>query len=69
MPSPSIPVVLFRSTGRSVTRAGLGGEGVLGSNGRGAEAMEVIRAAIVVDIGYFDCARELAYYRGGDVNP
>ena len=64
MPSPSIPVVLFGSTGRSVTRAGLGGEGVLGANGRGAEAVEVIRAAIEVGIGYYDCARELADYRG-----
>lgn len=56
----AIPAVLFGSTGRSVTRVGLGGEGVLRTNGRGAEAMEVIRAAIDAGIGYFDCARVYA---------
>ena len=60
----AVPVVLFGSTGRSVTRAGLVGEGVLRTNGGGAEAVEVIRAAIEVGIGCYDCARELAYYRG-----
>ena len=37
---------------------------MLRTNGRGAEAVEVIRAAIEVGIGYYDCARELADYRG-----
>ena len=37
---------------------------MLRTNGRGAEAVEVIRAAIEVGIGYYDCARELVDYRG-----
>ncbi len=55
-----IPTVLFGSTGHSVTRVGLGGEGVLRTNGRGVEAMEVIGAAIDAGIGYFDSARVYA---------
>lgn len=38
-------------------RVGLGGEGVLRTRGRDAEATAVIRAAITAGIGYFDCAR------------
>jgi len=60
MQPSSIPIVLFGSTGRSVTRIGLGGEGVLRTNGRGAEAAEVIRTALDAGIGYFDSARVYA---------
>ena len=60
MPATSIPTVLFGSAGRSVTRVGLGGEGVLRTNGRGPEAEEVIRAALDAGIGYFDSARVYA---------
>jgi aryl-alcohol dehydrogenase-like predicted oxidoreductase len=56
----SIPNVIFGSTGRRVTRVGLGGEGVLRTNGRVAEAREVIRTAIDAGIGYFDSARVYA---------
>ncbi len=38
-------------------RIGLGGEGVLRTQGRDAEATAVIRAAIDRGVGYFDCAR------------
>jgi aryl-alcohol dehydrogenase-like predicted oxidoreductase len=60
MHSKSLPTVLFGATGRTVTRAGLGGEGVLRTNDRGAEAGEVIRAALAAGIGYFDSARVYA---------
>jgi len=60
MPATSIPTVLFGSAGRSVTRVGLGGEGVLRTNGRSPEAEEVIRAALDAGIGYFDSARVYA---------
>jgi aryl-alcohol dehydrogenase-like predicted oxidoreductase len=56
----SIPNVPFGSTGRSVTRVGLGGEGVLRTNGRAAEANEVIRTAVDAGIAYFDSARVYA---------
>jgi aryl-alcohol dehydrogenase-like predicted oxidoreductase len=60
MQSTPIPIVSFGASGRRVTRIGLGGEGVLRTNGRAAEAAEVIRAAIDVGIGYFDSARVYA---------
>jgi aryl-alcohol dehydrogenase-like predicted oxidoreductase len=60
MQTTSIPTVLFGSTGRSVTRVGLGGEGLLRTNGRSVEAGEVIRAALEAGIGYFDSARVYA---------
>lgn len=60
MPSTLVPTVLFGTTGRSVTRVGLGGEGVLRTNGRFPEAVEVIRTAIDAGIGYFDSARVYA---------
>ena len=56
----SIPTVLFGSTGRSVTRVGLGGEGMLRTIDRRAEAAEVIHTAIDAGIGYFDSARVYA---------
>jgi aryl-alcohol dehydrogenase-like predicted oxidoreductase len=60
MNQKSIPTHLFGATGQPVTRVGLGGEGVLRTNGRGIEAMEVIREALEAGIGYFDSARVYA---------
>jgi aryl-alcohol dehydrogenase-like predicted oxidoreductase len=60
MQSKSIPTVLFGAGRQAVTRVGLGGEGVLRTNGRGAEAAEVIRTALEIGIGYFDSARVYA---------
>jgi aryl-alcohol dehydrogenase-like predicted oxidoreductase len=56
----SIPTTLFGATGQSVTRVGLGGEGILRTNDLRAEAGEVIRAALAAGIGYFDSARVYA---------
>lgn len=47
----------FGSTGREVSLAGLGGEGVLRTYGRLQEAEAVIREAIKQGITYFDSAR------------
>lgn len=47
----------FGSTGRQVSKAGLGGEGVLRTYGRRKEADAVIREAIEKGITYFDSAR------------
>lgn len=59
IPTP-IPTVPFGAAPQAVTRVGLGGEGVLRTNGRGPEAAEVIRAALDAGIGYFDSARVYA---------
>ena len=48
---------MFGITGRHVTRVGLGGEGILRTHGRAAEAREVIRTALEEGISYFDSAR------------
>jgi aryl-alcohol dehydrogenase-like predicted oxidoreductase len=56
----SIPTVSFGSSLHVVTRIGLGGEGVLRTNGRRPEAMQVIHAALDAGIGYFDSARVYA---------
>lgn len=45
------------STQRTVTRAGLGGEGVLRTRGKAAEARAVIEAALAAGLTYFDSAR------------
>ena len=52
----SIPQVPFGSTGVSVTRVGLGGEGVLRTHGREEEARKVIEKALDLGIGYYDTA-------------
>lgn len=57
MSSRSLPTTLLGRTGREVTRIGLGGEGVLRSRGRQAEAGAVLEAALEHGITYFDCAR------------
>lgn len=50
----------FGKTGREVTLVGLGGEGVLRTYGRHAEANAVIMEAINQGIGYFDSAKAYA---------
>jgi len=58
----------FGSTGRKVTRVGLGGEGVLRTYGKTGDAEAVIREAIARGINYFDSARvysDSEVYYGG----
>lgn len=59
----------FGKTGREVTPVGLGGEGVLRTYGRHAEAEAVILEAIGQGIAYFDSARGYAGSEGyyGDI--
>jgi aryl-alcohol dehydrogenase-like predicted oxidoreductase len=47
----------FGRTGRMVTRVGLGGEGILRTQGRSREALSVIQEAQTQGIGYWDSAR------------
>ncbi len=54
----------FGRTGPAVTRVGLGGEGVLRTFGREAEAMAVIETALAEGITYFDCAPAYAGSQG-----
>ncbi|GAB6058563.1 aldo/keto reductase [Desulfonatronum parangueonense] len=56
MVTNEIPKNMFGSSGRSITRVGLGGEGVLRTHGRTDEARAVIRAALDMGIEYFDTA-------------
>ncbi|HYO82827.1 MAG TPA: aldo/keto reductase [Bryobacteraceae bacterium] len=51
-----IPLRDFGSTGRQVTAFGLGGEGVLRTRGREAEATLVIEKALELGVTYFDTA-------------
>ena len=50
----------FGKTGQIVTRVGLGGEGVLRTQGQTPEAQAVIRKALEQGITYFDSARAYA---------
>jgi predicted aldo/keto reductase-like oxidoreductase len=52
----AIPCRLLGRTGQSVTIFGLGGEGVLRTHGRAAEAVAVIQAALDQGVSYFDTA-------------
>ena len=52
--------VFFGATGQQVSFVGLGGEGVLRTVGREAEARAVIREALAQGITYFDSARVYA---------
>lgn len=52
----SIPTTAFTPEGPRVTRVGLGGEGVLRTFGREAEARTVIEEALAQGITYFDTA-------------
>ena len=58
----------FGKSQQTVTRTGLGGEGILRTHGRESEAHAVIQAAIDQGITYFDSARVYAdsecYYGG-----
>ncbi|RJP46489.1 MAG: aldo/keto reductase [Desulfobacteraceae bacterium] len=68
MKTNSIPTVEFGTTGRMVTRVGLGGEGVLRTTGKTDAARKVIRSAIAEGITYFDSARvysDSEVYYGG----
>ncbi len=56
----ALPQQLLGSTGRLVTRLGLGGEGVLRTHGRHAGAHDVIARAVHHGITYFDSARAYA---------
>ena len=51
---------LFGKINQTVTRTGLGGEGILRTQGRDLEAQAVIQAAIDQGITYFDSARVYA---------
>jgi predicted aldo/keto reductase-like oxidoreductase len=51
---------IFGNTGQQVTIVGLGGEGILRTSGRNAEARQVIRTAIREGISYFDSAHVYA---------
>lgn len=57
MSPASLPTTHLGRTECEVTRIGLGGEGVLRSRGRRAEANAVLEAALEQGITYFDCAR------------
>ncbi len=57
MPTDSIQTTVFGKTNMTVTRAGLGGEGVLRTHGLNEPAQDVIRTAVSQGITYFDSAR------------
>ncbi len=68
MPPTSLPRIPLGPTGPLVTRVGLGGEGVLRTRGRTAEAHAVIEEALDAGITYFDSARaydDSERYHGG----
>ena len=52
-----VPAVTLGATGRVVTRAGLGGEGVLRTRGRESQAVAVVEAALAHGLTYYDSAR------------
>jgi aryl-alcohol dehydrogenase-like predicted oxidoreductase len=54
--TPEIPKRALGKTGVEVTLFGLGGEGVLRTDGREAEATRVIEAALAAGVTYFDTA-------------
>lgn len=53
---PPIPTRVLGRTGRPVTIFGLGGEGILRTQGRQGEATPMIRRAIEQGVNYFDTA-------------
>jgi aryl-alcohol dehydrogenase-like predicted oxidoreductase len=53
----TVSQVVLGATGRLVTRAGLGGEGILRTRGQADEAVKVIESALAHGLGYFDTAR------------
>jgi aryl-alcohol dehydrogenase-like predicted oxidoreductase len=60
----AITARLFGKTGPAVTQVGLGGEGVLRTFGRGAEAQAVLEEAMQQGITYFDSAQAYAGSEG-----
>lgn len=64
MKDSTIPTVAFGQTGQSVTRVGLGGEGVLRTHMNTLQAREVIYEAIAGGITYFDSAQAYAGSEG-----
>ena len=56
----NLSIAPFGKTGENVTRVGLGGEGVLRTTGRDADAEAVIFKAFESGIRYFDSARVYA---------
>ncbi len=60
MDTTRLPSRLLGSTGVRVSALGLGGEGVLRTFGRDAQARAVIDAAIEEGVTYFDCASAYA---------
>jgi len=60
MTQTQIQKCLFGKTQQTVSRTGLGGEGILRTHGHGREAHAVIQAAIDQGITYFDSARVYA---------
>ena len=60
----SMDTTKFGNTGRKVSIIGLGGEGILRTQGREKEAMEVILEAFRQGITYFDSARAYAGSEG-----
>lgn len=60
MPPVRIQTVAFGKTGRTVTRAGLGGEGILRTHTHEREARVVVEEAVHQGITYFDSARVYA---------
>ena len=56
MPAPNLPHRPLGRTGRDVSTFGLGGEGVLRTHGRAAEAAAVIHAALDAGVTYCDTA-------------
>jgi aryl-alcohol dehydrogenase-like predicted oxidoreductase len=62
-PTPPLPCRTLGHTGRTVTLFGLGGEGVLRTDGKGAEAVRVIQRALDQGVNYFDTAPAYASSR------
>ena len=64
MKKPGINAIEFGQSGREVTIVGLGGEGILRTQGQTRKAQEVIFEAVNQGITYFDCARVYAGSEG-----
>ncbi|MCJ7829958.1 MAG: aldo/keto reductase [Desulfobacterales bacterium] len=60
MPNQPIDKNVFAGSQVTVTRVGLGGEGILRTHGEDDRARKVIRAALAEGIAYFDSARVYA---------
>ncbi len=54
---PTLSPDVFPASGKTITRVGLGGEGVLRTTGKKKDARAVIKEAVSQGISYFDSAR------------